>query len=129
MTIFYADDDQDELDFFREALKLIDPSIECVTASNGREALQLLETIGTPGVIFLDLNMPGIDGEGCLVSIKNNARLKDVPVIIYSSTADTKDRYMLQAKGAFKVIKKIWGIAQLSREIHSVIVSAPSTAR
>ena len=52
MTIFYADDDQDEIDFFCEALKLIDPSIECVTASNGREALQLLETIGIPDLIF-----------------------------------------------------------------------------
>jgi CheY-like chemotaxis protein len=123
MTIFYADDDQDEIDFFCEALKLIDPSIECVTASNGREALQLLEVIGIPDLIFLDLKMPEIDGESCLVRIKNNARLKDVPVIIYSSTADAKDIYMLKAKGAFKVLKKVWGITQLSREIRSVITA------
>jgi CheY-like chemotaxis protein len=122
MTIFYADDDQDEIDFFCEALKLVDPSIECVTASNGREALQLLEAIEIPDLIFLDLNMPRLDGEGCLVSIKNNARLKDVPVIIYSSTADAKDIYMLKARGAFKVLKKVWGIAQLSRELRSVII-------
>lgn len=121
MKIFYADDDQDEIEFFREALKLIDSSIECITACDGYEALQLLETIDVPDLIFLDLNMPRVDGESCLLSIKQNARLKNVPVVIYSSTTSKKDIHILQAKGAFRVLRKVWGIAQLSRELHSLI--------
>lgn len=121
MKIFYADDDQDEIDFFIEALKLIDRSIECVTAPDGYQALQLLETMAAPDFIFLDLNMPHINGKDCLVSIKNNLRLKNIPVIIYSNAASEKDAFVLQKEGAYKVLNKAWGIMQLSKELQSIL--------
>jgi CheY-like chemotaxis protein len=129
MKIFYADDDQDEIDFFIEALKLIDRSIECITAPDGYKALQLLETIAAPDLIFLDLNMPRLNGKDCLISIKNNRRLKNIPVIIYSSAASEKDIFTLQKEGACKVLSKTWGIAQLSKELRSLILVKPHMDR
>ena len=39
MNVFYADDDEDDIDLFREALQIIDPAIVCSTARDGHEAL------------------------------------------------------------------------------------------
>ena len=67
-----ADDDEDDRFFFLEALRSIDPGITCMLASNGREALTLLQSdfFSLPDYIFLDLNMPLMNGLKCLEEIK-----------------------------------------------------------
>jgi CheY-like chemotaxis protein len=128
MKIFYADDDQDEIDFFCEVIKAVDPSVECITAPDGHKALQLLERIAAPDFIFLDLNMPRINGRECLAKIKNNQRLRHIPVIIYSNAA-SKNSDALRKEGAYKVINKSWEIKQISNELQSILVTANTTDR
>jgi CheY-like chemotaxis protein len=92
MVIFYADDDQEDCDLFIEALQQIDPDIKCIIAKDGREALAYLEhTRDLPQYIFLDINMPLVNGKKCLIQIKKNMRLKNIPVIMYSTTSDTNE--------------------------------------
>lgn len=49
---------------------------------------QLNEKDIIPGFIFLELNMPRMDGKGCLGEIKKSARMKHIPVIIYSTSGN-----------------------------------------
>ena len=89
MTILVVDDDIDDLLFFTDALAEIDPSIRSVMAFNGIEALQKLETIQPPpDYIFLDLNMPKVNGKQCLV---------------FSFTKTLIERYVSFAKNSFNI--------------------------
>ncbi len=90
--IFLIDDDLDDLEFFRDALFEFDSSIQFITSSNGEKALQQLRdwTAPFPDFIFLDLNLPRIDGKKCLVEIKKMEAFLNTPVIIYSTSSDQK---------------------------------------
>lgn len=92
-VFFIADDDQDDLELFIKALKEIDDTCLCITAFNGEDALRKLENDKNqhPDIIFLDLNMPKINGRQCLKEIKLNETLRHIPVIIYSTSAEKKD--------------------------------------
>jgi CheY-like chemotaxis protein len=101
MVIFYADDDVEDCELFREALFHLDSAITCITAKDGREALAYLHhSQELPDYIFLDINMPLINGKQCLIEIKNTNTLKQIPVVMYSTTSDTneiKEYYKLGA--------------------------------
>lgn len=88
-----ADDDFDDMDIFSEALTEIDPSIVLYKTYNGREVLKHLEdkTILNPDIIFLDVNMPIMDGWTCLTEIKKSGKYADIPVIIYSTAINQKE--------------------------------------
>ena len=67
LRFFLADDDQDDTELFREALYDINPSIEFNFASNGKELVPKLQmSKHEPQIIFLDINMPGMNGWECL---------------------------------------------------------------
>jgi CheY-like chemotaxis protein len=107
MTILYADDDRDDREFMAEALSKIDPSISCQTASDGQHALELLrKSIELPDYIFLDINMPVMDGKQCLVELKNENRFKDIPVVIYSTTQNSTEINQMYRLGAASFIQK-----------------------
>jgi DNA-binding response OmpR family regulator len=55
--------------------------------SNGEEALQFLSANDTPDLILLDILMPGIDGLQVLRTIKANANMKEIPVIMLTALA------------------------------------------
>jgi CheY-like chemotaxis protein len=89
MTILYADDDLDDCIFLSDAFRLLDPSITCITVSNGRQAIEQLNvTRQLPDYIFLDINMPVMSGKECLLELKKNEKFRDIPVVIYSTSAD-----------------------------------------
>jgi DNA-binding NtrC family response regulator len=74
-TFFIVDDDVDDQDLFIEAVNEVDGSIECMSASNWEEAPDLLKNkkIGIPDMIFLDLNMPRLNGKQCLERIEKRS--------------------------------------------------------
>jgi CheY-like chemotaxis protein len=113
MRILYADDDPEELSLFSEALKSIDRSIECITATDGEEALRQVASQHDLQFIFLDMNMPKKSGRECLTSIKMNPDLRDVPVIIYSNAVNEHEAEKLYREGAFEVLSKQWNIVKL----------------
>ncbi|MGZ5246091.1 MAG: response regulator [Flavitalea sp.] len=106
--VYIIDDDADDQDFLIEAINDIDSSIKCYTACNGQEGLRKLETeaIPFPSMIFLDLNMPRINGHKFLVTIKNHPLLKSIPVIIYTTSENSKEREELQQLGAMDYLVK-----------------------
>ena len=108
IKILIVDDDEDDRKLFIESAKEINAGITFVTASDGQEALRLLkdEHNQLPDYIFLDLRMPRVGGKKCLEEIGRDARLRDVPVFIYTTSTDVKDSIELKEMGAVHFISK-----------------------
>ena len=106
--ILIADDDADDKELFIEAVKEIDPYIECITAKDGLHALELLRdvTCSPPDLIFLDLRMPRFSGKKCLLEIKKDERLRHIPVIIYTTSREVTESVELKELGAVHFISK-----------------------
>ena len=123
MNILYVDDDLEDKEFFLEAVRSIDPTIQCSIASGGREALEGL-TGGyiLPSCIFLDINMPLMDGKTCLIEIKKQYALRDIPVIMYSTTSDTNQIKECYRLGAFDFLIKPNTLKKLSEDLISILV-------
>ncbi|HEX8039222.1 MAG TPA: response regulator [Chryseosolibacter sp.] len=83
------DDDSDDQEIFITAAAEVNPTIICQVVSDGNDALKLLnETSELPDLIFLDINLPKMDGFEILIHLKRNQRLRGIPVIVYSTTRD-----------------------------------------
>ena len=112
MTIFYADDDAEDCDLFTEALQQIDADIKCIVAKDGREALAYLQhTRDLPDYIFLDINMPFIDGWMFLDDYEHIKSKLAKPISIYmvSSSIDPRDMSRARNNGNVKdyVVKPV----------------------
>jgi CheY-like chemotaxis protein len=107
MNVLYADDDVDDREMFCEAIKEINPAIKVVLGKDGEETLKILSVQKElPDLIFLDINMPRMDGIECLGKIKSDDRLKSIPVIIYSTTSNKSDQTKIALLGASDFILK-----------------------
>jgi CheY-like chemotaxis protein len=106
--ILLADDDEDDRELFSDALHELYSKIKLTTAKNGVDLMRLLDTWkGTlPDVIFLDLNMPLKNGFECLDEIKAEERLKELPVVILSTSSQKETMDILFRKQASMYIKK-----------------------
>jgi CheY-like chemotaxis protein len=108
ISVLIVDDDADDRKLFIEAVKEVDRHIECITAGDGQQALEILHKPGSklPHFIFLDLRMPRYNGKKCLQEIKKDERLKHIPVIIYSTSREVEESQELKAMGAVHFISK-----------------------
>lgn len=116
-SIFLADDDGDDCLLFEDALREIDLQTRLTIASDGMELMHILKKTDSPfpDVIFLDLNMPCKNGFECLQEIKRSPALREIPIVIFSTSAqpDTIDRvytqganYYICKPGTFPLLKK-----------------------
>lgn len=88
-TIFYTDDDEDDLSIFADAVESISQKINLQTYSAGQNFLNaIFNPPTTPYVVFLDLNMPGKNGFDVLEELRNSEYKKDIPVVIYSTSSE-----------------------------------------
>lgn len=85
-SIILADDDRDDHDFFREALKEIRPRIRLDVVDDGQELLLSLQHY-VPDMVFLDLDMPMKNGLECVREIRTNPATRDLPVVVFSFTS------------------------------------------
>jgi CheY-like chemotaxis protein len=117
--LFIIDDDEDDQLFLHEAVNDLKIPIVCHYANNGESALKQLkeETIPVPDFIFLDLNMPRLNGKECLVEIKKLSRYANVPVIIYSTSSHQKDIQEIMQSGASYFLTKPTRISELCEKL------------
>jgi CheY-like chemotaxis protein len=118
-TCFLIDDDHEEQEIFEYALKSVNPTVLIVTASNGIEALQKLvaEKDFNPDFIFLDLNMPRMDGKETLKELRKIDRLNLIPVVIYSTSGSERDIRETQALGANFYLEKQGNLTILKKRL------------
>jgi len=123
MKIFYADDDAEDREMFCDVIQQINPAIKVVLSKDGHEALKILNLqTPLPDLIFLDINMPRVNGIECLIKIKSDDRLKTVPVIIYSTTADSREVKKMILLGAEGFISKVNSLGELKDSIRKVLM-------
>jgi CheY-like chemotaxis protein len=103
-----VDDDADDRTLFVQSVKEIDETIECIVAKDGQEALKLLSQplSKLPNFIFLDLRMPRVGGKKCLIELKKDEKLKNIPVVIYTTSRELKESQELKELGAVHFISK-----------------------
>ena len=124
MNILYADDDVDDREIFCEAIKEIDPAIKVVLGKDGEETLKILSVQKElPNLIFLDINMPKMDGIECLVKLKSDDRLKGIPVIIYSTTSNKSDQTKIALLGASDFILKGNSFESVKESLDKILTS------
>ncbi len=122
ITCFLVDDDKDDQEIFSVALENITSAVTLVTADDGHDALQKLrnDIFFRPDYIFLDLNMPRVNGLQCLEEIKRIEHLKQLPIYIYTTSADITYKQKALALGATSVIIKPSHIDDLTRILEGV---------
>ncbi len=106
--LLIIDDDIEDHEIFEEAIHDIDDTILCYSAMSGDEALDMLEKDLTvlPDLIFLDLNMPKLNGKQVLREIKSRESLRPIPVIMYSTSFAPHDIEEVTGLGAaFHLLK------------------------
>jgi DNA-binding response OmpR family regulator len=130
MHILIVDDDSEDRELFREAIAEIDPAIQCYSAQDGRDALfHMNRGMALPDYIFLDINMPIMNGRECLIEIKKHAALQQIPVIMYSTTSDTKEIKGFYSLGAHDFLIKPHNFKKLVEALSSIIISNKSKSR
>jgi len=123
-NIFLAEDDADDRMFFEDALKAINIPSQLTLSSNGLELMRNLETLTAhppPHVIFLDLNMPLKNGIECLKEIRETPKLKDIPVVVYSTTANESTVEKTYSLGANCYFRKPSSHQSLIKAIEAVL--------
>jgi len=122
MTILNVDDDLEDIEIFCDAVNEIDPAIVCLIAKSADEALQILNSdIELPSYIFLDINMPKVDGNACLREIKKDRRLNKIPVIMYSTHTRKTDIQTDKELNAGFLVKQN-SFNELVQELRKVLV-------
>lgn len=105
--ILLADDDIDDTEMFCEALEFNNEKIKCHCAVNGSEALSILGGLDEkPKLIFLDLNMPVMNGWDCLKVLKSDPEFQHIPVIMISTSSHQKDIETAAGLGAICYLVK-----------------------
>ncbi|HMG15544.1 MAG TPA: response regulator [Saprospiraceae bacterium] len=128
LNLLLADDDNDDCQFFEEALKDLNVFANLSIVNNGEELMQLLfEKIETlPDILFLDLNMPRKNGFECLAEIKSSGKLSTLIVIIISTSFERDMVEKLYKNGANFYIRKPIEFAQLKNVIFQALTLATS---
>lgn len=88
-TLFYLDDDDEDLDFFKEIAESLGHKVRGFL--DGRSMLLVLETeMIKPDMIFLDVHMPILNGQEILEIIKKSETLKKIPIVMVSGAYPKK---------------------------------------
>ena len=106
-AILLVDDNDDDVEAALRAFKRTNFKNTVVRAATGSEALAMLrEGRVQPGLILLDLNMPGLDGRRVLAILKGDNDLRRIPVVILTTSSDERDIEDCYQLGANTYIQK-----------------------
>ena len=122
VSCLLIDDDTDDHEIFKLALEAVDKSISCICINRSNHAIDKLkeDRSFTPGIIFVDFNMPVMNGIECLTEIKKIEHLKTVPVIFYSTFADPAKISEMKGLGAAAYFEKPSDIDVLINKLSSI---------
>lgn len=124
MLIVNVDDDSDDREFFGDAIKAVDPQIPYVLLKNGEELLYYLkDTRSLPDYIFIDINMPKMNGYECAQEIKSQYFSAEMKIVMYSTAFNPLDIEKFDEEG-FKYIVKQNTLTDLVQSIKQVISPA-----
>ena len=106
ITILLVDDDPDCRMLIRDAIAECKVSNQVFEVGNGAEALDFLYARGKhagaqrPGLIFLDIEMPAMDGQETLKRIRSDERFREIPIVMMTGVADEAQMAQAAKNGA-----------------------------
>lgn len=103
--VLFVEDDQLISDLVGQ--KFIAEDIDIKHAPTGETALEMIKEDPKPGLILLDIRLPGIDGFEVLKTLKEQDETKDIPVIIFSNFGEESDKRRAAELGAKQYIVKV----------------------
>ena len=123
INICLADDDEDDRLFFTEAFDELKINTKVSTFNDGVELMNYLNNVDSvlPSVLFLDLNMPKKNGVECLLEIKQNEKLSDIAIAIYSTSSSEEHIEETFINGANIYIKKPNDFEDLKKILSEVV--------
>jgi response regulator RpfG family c-di-GMP phosphodiesterase len=118
INCFLIDDDKDDQEIFCMALEGVREHVNCIYAINAEEAFKMLENeLFIPDYIFIDMNMPRMNGNDILRKVKTIKRLTKVPVYLYSTYATPDAISKSKQLGAAGFIIKPQKVSELSETL------------
>ncbi|CAN5914002.1 response regulator [soil metagenome] len=121
-NLMLIDDDEEDQEIFNVALSEVARLATCINYSDATKALRdLNSTTDFPDVIFLDLNMPIMNGQQFLVEIKKNKKLKHIPIIIFSTSSHAATIQITKLLGAHDFITKPGDFEKLKMILRELI--------
>ncbi|MBZ9650907.1 response regulator [Psychroflexus montanilacus] len=123
INIILADDDDDDILFFTDAFENLKIKTKVKVFKDGIELMDYLTTEDAlmPDILFLDLNMPKKSGLECLIEIKDNPKMSEIVVAIYSTSASEEDIEKTFVLGANIYIKKPADFIKLKKVLSKVV--------
>jgi len=121
--IILTDDDEDDRMFFIDVFDELKIKTAVETVNNGKELLERINdhSIQLPNIIFLDLNMPIMNGLECLKEIKKNPRFQEIVIAIYSTSSSEQDVENTFTLGANIYIRKPNDFPSLKKVLTEVV--------
>ena len=121
-VILLVENDMEDQAIFMEAIGEIENASLIAITNNGRQALNRLNNhLRLPDIIFMDIDMPVMNGLECLAEIIKTPELRHIPVVILS--IDTRQPDVVYKLGAKAVIKKTGDINMLREQLEHLINS------
>ena len=126
LSILFAEDDADDRFLFDKALQEINIDTRLTTVNDGELLMNYLSENDEflPDILFLDLNMPRKNGYECLSEMKQNIKLKAIPVIVFTTSCPNDSIVMLFKIGAQDFVRKSGDFEQLKLVIHQALIRA-----
>ncbi|MEH2346483.1 MAG: response regulator [Nostoc sp.] len=128
--LLVVEDSNEDFEALQRFLKRSSIPILIQRCVNGEQALAFLYRTGSyinresarrPGLIVLDLNLPGTDGREVLRRIKLDDNLKRIPVVVFTTSNNPKDIQVCYQYGVNSYIVKPINFAQLKRDIQMLV--------
>ena len=107
-TAILIDDDRDDLELLEEAIKQVDDSVKCISYLFCDDALRKIinDHSLVPNYIFIDMNMPRLNGNQCLKQLRGDPKLKNVPITMLSTSMPAPVAEVLKENGASFTFEK-----------------------
>lgn len=120
--ILIVDDDPEDQEFLLAAINELYPGSKSIVKNDGAEALDYIEkNPPPPSLIFLDLNMPFVNGFEFLSTYKKRPESKDTRVIIYTTSTHPRDKAITKDLGASDYMTKVGDPAELKKNIRHLV--------
>lgn len=126
VKVLLVEDDPDDVELTRETLKDSKVRVDMDVVNNGVEAMDYLrqnspyEDKPRPDIIFLDLNMPRMDGREVLNKLEDDPELRMIPVIVLTTSSEEEDILQSYRDGANCYIQKPVGLSGFRKVVQTV---------
>lgn len=118
--VLYVDDDADDRMLLSDAFRVASPTYQTIEVGSGPEALKYLtEESQLPCLVILDLNMPGMSGKELLYEMRKNEKLRQLPVVVFTTSSNPSDQKEFAAMG-IDMITKPASFAELTKMVKTL---------